>query len=86
MALMVRRWLAAALLAFSIFFYAVVYTMWLKRSTPQNIVIGGGRRRIAAGDLVGGCDGQRADLDAAGSLFLPDLPLDAAALLGARRC
>jgi heme o synthase len=35
------NWLAAALLAFTIFFYAVVYTMWLKRSTPQNIVIGG---------------------------------------------
>ena len=34
-------WLAAALLAFTIFFYAVVYTMWLKRATPQNIVIGG---------------------------------------------
>lgn len=33
--------LAAALLAFTIFFYAVVYTMWLKRSTPHNIVIGG---------------------------------------------
>jgi protoheme IX farnesyltransferase len=33
--------LAAALLAFTIFFYAVVYTMWLKRATPQNIVIGG---------------------------------------------
>ena len=33
--------LAAALLAFTIFFYVVVYTMWLKRSTPQNIVIGG---------------------------------------------
>ncbi|WP_420861073.1 heme o synthase [Algirhabdus cladophorae] len=33
--------LAAFLLAFTIFFYAVVYSMWLKRSTPQNIVIGG---------------------------------------------
>jgi len=33
--------LAAGLLAFTIVFYAVVYTMWLKRSTPQNIVIGG---------------------------------------------
>ncbi len=33
--------LAAGLLAFSIFFYAVIYTMWLKRSTDQNIVIGG---------------------------------------------
>jgi protoheme IX farnesyltransferase len=35
------NWIAAALLAFTIFFYAVVYTMWLKRWTPQNIVIGG---------------------------------------------
>jgi protoheme IX farnesyltransferase len=35
------NWVAAALLAFTIFFYAVVYSMWLKRSTPQNIVIGG---------------------------------------------
>jgi protoheme IX farnesyltransferase len=42
----VMMWLAtnavaAALLAFTIFFYAVVYSMWLKRLTPQNIVIGG---------------------------------------------
>jgi protoheme IX farnesyltransferase len=37
----VANWLAAALLAFTIFFYVVVYTMWLKRTTPQNIVIGG---------------------------------------------
>ncbi|MEZ5692203.1 MAG: heme o synthase [Rickettsiales bacterium] len=35
------NWLAASILAFAIFFYAVIYTMWLKRSTPQNIVIGG---------------------------------------------
>ncbi|NKN15341.1 heme o synthase [Rhizobium laguerreae] len=35
------NWLSAGILAFTIFFYAVVYTMWLKRSTPQNIVIGG---------------------------------------------
>jgi protoheme IX farnesyltransferase len=33
--------LAAALLAFTIFFYVGVYTLWLKRRTPQNIVIGG---------------------------------------------
>jgi len=33
--------LPAALLAFTILFYAVVYTIWLKRWTPQNIVIGG---------------------------------------------
>jgi heme o synthase len=32
---------AAALLGFTIFFYVVIYTMWLKRSTPENIVIGG---------------------------------------------
>ncbi|WP_109442354.1 heme o synthase [Devosia elaeis] len=35
------NWVAGGFLAFTIFFYAVVYTMWLKRSTPQNIVIGG---------------------------------------------
>ena len=38
---MALNWLAAGLLAFTILFYAVVYTMWLKRSTAQNIVIGG---------------------------------------------
>ena len=38
---LVANWLAAGLLAFTIFFYAVVYTIWLKRWTPQNIVIGG---------------------------------------------
>jgi protoheme IX farnesyltransferase len=35
------NWRAAALLALSIAFYVFVYTMWLKRRTPQNIVIGG---------------------------------------------
>jgi len=40
MGLLVNQ-LAAALLAFTIFFYVVIYTIWLKRSTPQNIVIGG---------------------------------------------
>jgi protoheme IX farnesyltransferase len=35
------NWLSAAVLAFSIVFYAVIYTMWLKPRTPQNIVIGG---------------------------------------------
>lgn len=38
---MMINWLSAGLLAFSIFFYAVVYTIWLKPNTPQNIVIGG---------------------------------------------
>src|SRR5882757_9033269 len=40
------NWYAGALLAFTIFFYVVIYTMWLKRRTAQNIVIGG-----AAGSL-----------------------------------
>ena len=35
-------WLAAALLLGAIIYYAVIYTMWLKPRTPQNIVIGGG--------------------------------------------
>jgi heme o synthase len=35
------NWLSAGLLAFTIVFYAVVYSMWLKRATAQNIVIGG---------------------------------------------
>jgi protoheme IX farnesyltransferase len=35
------NWTAAILLAFTIFFYVVIYTVWLKRRTPQNIVIGG---------------------------------------------
>ena len=38
---LLANWVAGSLLAFTIFFYAVVYTMWLKRATPQNIVIGG---------------------------------------------
>jgi protoheme IX farnesyltransferase len=35
------NWVAGAFLAFTIFFYVVIYTIWLKRATPQNIVIGG---------------------------------------------
>ena len=35
------NWVAGALLALTIAFYIFIYTMWLKRSTPQNIVIGG---------------------------------------------
>lgn len=35
------NYVAAGLLAFTIFFYVIIYTMWLKRRTPQNIVIGG---------------------------------------------
>jgi heme o synthase len=35
------NWMASGLLAFTIAFYIIIYTMWLKRRTPQNIVIGG---------------------------------------------
>jgi len=38
---LIANWLSAALLGFTIFFYVAIYTMWLKRATPQNIVIGG---------------------------------------------
>lgn len=38
---MALNWMAAGLLAFANLFYVLIYTMWLKRSTPQNIVIGG---------------------------------------------
>jgi len=38
---LMANWLAAALLALTIGFYVFIYTMWLKRATPQNIVIGG---------------------------------------------
>ncbi len=38
---MAANWFAASMLAFAIFFYAVIYTMLLKRHTAQNIVIGG---------------------------------------------
>jgi heme o synthase len=65
---LVANYLAAALLAFTIFFYVVVYTMWLKRRTPQNIVIGG-----AAGALppVIACAAATGSIDlSALSLFL----------------
>ena len=38
---LVVNWVAAALLALTIFYYVFIYTVWLKRRTPQNIVIGG---------------------------------------------
>lgn len=38
---LVANWVAAGILAFASFFYIVIYTIWLKRRTPQNIVIGG---------------------------------------------
>lgn len=76
------NWLAAGILAFTIFFYAVVYSMWLKRSTPQNIVIGG-----AAGafpPMIGwavATGGVSVEISAD---VRDHLPLDAAAFLGTR--
>ena len=52
------RW-RRALLAFTVFFYVVVYTLWLKRRTPQNIVIGGLAGRAAAGHRLGCGDRHR---------------------------
>ena len=76
-----RQLAAAALLAFTIFFYVVVYTMWLKRSTPQNIVIGG-----AAGALppIVGFAAATGEISLASvAAFRDHLHLDAAAFLGA---
>jgi len=39
---LVVNWLSGVILAASILYYAVIYTIWLKPRTPQNIVIGGG--------------------------------------------
>ena len=75
------NWLAAALLAAAILFYVFVYTIWLKRRTPQNIVIGG-----AAGAFppMIGWAAVTGDVSACRPLAVPaDLPVDAAAFLGA---
>ncbi len=72
--------LAAGLLAFTIFFYAVVYSMWLKRSTPQNIVIGG-----AAGafpPMIGWAAATGGVSIEVGVDVHADLHVDAAAFLG----
>src|ERR1700726_697496 len=51
------NWIAGALLAFTIFFYIVVYTMWLKRWTAQNIVIGGAAGALPPGVAWAGATG-----------------------------
>ena len=71
-------WLAAAILAVSILYYAVVYTIWLKPRTPQNIVIGAG----PAADRLGRGDWR--DHADAGSALRDHLHVDPAAFLGAR--
>ena len=70
---------AAGLLAFAILFYVGVYTMWLKRSTPQNIVIGG-----AAGALPPMIGWAVATGEVGVHPVSDHLPLDATSLLGAR--
>ena len=67
----------------SIFYYAVVYTVWLKRRTPQNIVIGGGAGASAPLIAWAAVTGE---VSLAGGAAGGDrVPVDAAALLGARR-
>ena len=76
------NYVAAGLLLFTIVFYALVYTVWLKRSTPQNIVIGG-----AAGALPPVIGWAAATGSYAAERLAPvrhHLPLDPAAFLGAR--
>ena len=75
------NWLAASILAVSILFYVLVYTIWLKRRTPQNIVIGG-----AAGAFppVIGWAAATGDVTLLPVLAVhPHLPVDPAPFLGA---
>ncbi len=76
--------LTAALTFASLIVYAVVYTVWLKRATPQNIVIGGAAG--AAPPVLGlGCGHQ--SRRSARAAAVPDhLRLDPAAFLGAGHC
>jgi hypothetical protein len=73
---------AAALLAGTILFYVAVYTAWLKRTIPQNIVIGGCRRRATARYRMG--RGNRRDRARTAFAVSHYFPLDAAPFLGAR--
>ena len=70
-----------ALLAVSILFYVLVYTVWLKRRTAQNIVIGGAAGRLSAADRLG--RGDRPGRAAADAAVRDHLPVDPAAFLGA---
>ena len=75
------NWVAGAILAFTIFFYAVIYTMWLKRSTPQNIVIGGAARGLSTDAWLGLRD--RNSQPGKRCAVCHHLHLDAATFLGA---
>ena len=71
---------AALLLAFSIFFYVFIYTMWLKRKTSQNIVIGGADRVISSSYRLAMLNG-RSQL-ASHNFVLHNFFLDTSTLLG----
>ncbi len=76
------NWVAGALLALTIGYYVFFYTMWLKRRTPQNIVIGG-----AAGafpPMIGWAAVTGSVSVESILMFLIIFMLDAAAFLGAR--
>jgi heme o synthase len=60
----------------------VIYSVWLKRATPQNIVIGGAAGRLPPDDRLGGGDRRRRGRERAD--VRADLPVDPAAFLGAR--
>ena len=64
---LIGNWLAAGLLAFTILFYVVIYSMWLKRSTPQNIVIGGAAGALPPDRRPGGGDRRRRSRTASSS-------------------
>src|SRR5260370_25665334 len=77
------NYVAAALLAAAILFYVFVYTIWLKRRTPQNIVIGGAAGAVPPASRGAGRPRRRTG---GGLAALPAcLPLGAAPFLGVRR-
>ena len=78
---LVSNWLAAGLLAFTIFFYVVIYSMWLKRATPQNIVIGGAAGALPPVVAQAAVTGSRRHREP--HPVRHHLHLDAAAFLGA---
>src|SRR3954452_1931018 len=75
------NWLAAALLAVSILFYVLIYTVWVEPRTPQKNVIRGSARRLPAADRLDRRD--RPFCSTSAVAVRDHLPVDAAAFLGA---
>lgn len=73
---MASNYYAAGLLAFTILFYVIVYTHWLKRSTPQNIVIGGAAGAfppmVGWAAASGGTIGDPIDMSLITQVFAPE--------------